>query len=328
MTVDDLDLVVLHQANIRILDAAAEQLGIDRQKMFVNLDRYGNTSAGSIPLALDEAIAGRPHSTRRSGAGQRLRRRPGLGHGDHRVVGIPSRRLVFERPGRFAPPTLAGVGTAKDSFPFPKDTSMTSTAVKTASKVKALPKRSQVKPADTWDLSSLFADDAAWETAFDEWERPDRRLRRLPGQAGRKPPHAGRLPEVRRRLRPGRRAAGNLRLPEDGRRHRQQQVPADARPLPARRQPGGPGGQLHPPGDPGHSRPRSKKFLAAKALAAYRLLLERMLRYKPHTLRRSEENLLAMQTEMAEAANQIFRQLNDADLKFGTIKNERGEWSN
>jgi 3-oxoacyl-[acyl-carrier-protein] synthase-3 len=60
MTVDELDLVVLHQANIRILEAAAEQLGIDRQKMFVNLDRFGNTSAGSIPLALDEAAqAGR-----------------------------------------------------------------------------------------------------------------------------------------------------------------------------------------------------------------------------------------------------------------------------
>ena len=60
LTVEDLDLVVLHQANVRILDAAAEQLGIDRSKMFVNLDRYGNTSAGSIPLALDEAMqAGR-----------------------------------------------------------------------------------------------------------------------------------------------------------------------------------------------------------------------------------------------------------------------------
>ncbi|HTU24352.1 MAG TPA: beta-ketoacyl-ACP synthase III [Pirellulales bacterium] len=60
LTIADLDLFVLHQANIRILDAAAEQLGIDRQKMFVNLDRYGNTSAGSIPLALDEAfVAGR-----------------------------------------------------------------------------------------------------------------------------------------------------------------------------------------------------------------------------------------------------------------------------
>src|SRR5207253_7637039 len=57
LTNDDLDLVVLHQANIRIVDAAAEELGIDRKKVFVNLEKYGNTSAGSIPLALDEAIA-------------------------------------------------------------------------------------------------------------------------------------------------------------------------------------------------------------------------------------------------------------------------------
>ena len=50
-----------------------------------------------------------------------------------------------------------------------------------------------------------------------------------------------------------------------------------------------------------------------------------MLRYKPHTLGNGEEKLLAMQAEMSEAANQIFRQLNDADLKFGTVKNEKGE---
>ena len=59
-------------------------------------------------------------------------------------------------------------------------------------------------------------------------------------------------------------------------------------------------------------------------LAPYRLLLERILRYKPHTLGRKEERLLAMQTEMAQAAGQIFRQLNDADLKFGAVKDERG----
>jgi 3-oxoacyl-[acyl-carrier-protein] synthase-3 len=53
----DLSLVILHQANRRILDAAAESLDIPRDKLFVNLDRYGNTSAGSIPLALDEAHA-------------------------------------------------------------------------------------------------------------------------------------------------------------------------------------------------------------------------------------------------------------------------------
>ncbi|HEX7449277.1 MAG TPA: oligoendopeptidase F, partial [Pirellulales bacterium] len=38
-------------------------------------------------------------------------------------------------------------------------------------KVKSLPRRNQVRAADTWDLASLFADDAAWETAFKKWER-------------------------------------------------------------------------------------------------------------------------------------------------------------
>lgn len=54
--IDDLDLMILHQANIRIIDSAVSDLGISREKVFVNLDRYGNTSAASIPLAFDEAM--------------------------------------------------------------------------------------------------------------------------------------------------------------------------------------------------------------------------------------------------------------------------------
>jgi len=53
----DLDQLILHQANQRILDSAIEDLGVSREKVFNNLERYGNTSAASIPLALDEAIA-------------------------------------------------------------------------------------------------------------------------------------------------------------------------------------------------------------------------------------------------------------------------------
>jgi 3-oxoacyl-[acyl-carrier-protein] synthase III len=54
---DDVDLYVPHQANIRIINAAIDVLKIPRLKLFNNLDRYGNTSAGSVPLALDEAVA-------------------------------------------------------------------------------------------------------------------------------------------------------------------------------------------------------------------------------------------------------------------------------
>lgn len=54
--VGDIDLFIPHQANVRIIDYAVERLGIPREKVFVNLDRYGNTSAASIPIALSEAV--------------------------------------------------------------------------------------------------------------------------------------------------------------------------------------------------------------------------------------------------------------------------------
>lgn len=55
LTADDVDLFVPHQANMRIIEATAKKLGMPMEKVFVNVDRYGNTSAASIPLALDEA---------------------------------------------------------------------------------------------------------------------------------------------------------------------------------------------------------------------------------------------------------------------------------
>ena len=56
LTIDDLSLVIPHQANYRITDASAKALGIPRDKVFSNVDRYGNTSAASIPIALCEAV--------------------------------------------------------------------------------------------------------------------------------------------------------------------------------------------------------------------------------------------------------------------------------
>jgi 3-oxoacyl-[acyl-carrier-protein] synthase-3 len=59
MTVDDIDLYVPHQANVRIIKHAVERLGIPDEKVVVNVDRYGNTSSGSIPLALADAVRDR-----------------------------------------------------------------------------------------------------------------------------------------------------------------------------------------------------------------------------------------------------------------------------
>ncbi len=53
---DDIDIVIPHQANLRIIDAVAKRMRISKDKFHVNLDRYGNTSAASIPIALDEAV--------------------------------------------------------------------------------------------------------------------------------------------------------------------------------------------------------------------------------------------------------------------------------
>jgi 3-oxoacyl-[acyl-carrier-protein] synthase-3 len=56
MSVSDIDLFIPHQANLRIIDAAVRRLGIPEDRVFVNIDRYGNTSSASIPIALTEAF--------------------------------------------------------------------------------------------------------------------------------------------------------------------------------------------------------------------------------------------------------------------------------
>jgi 3-oxoacyl-[acyl-carrier-protein] synthase-3 len=55
VTADQIDLLVPHQANIRIIEATAKHAGMPMSKVMVNVDKYGNTSSASIPLALDQA---------------------------------------------------------------------------------------------------------------------------------------------------------------------------------------------------------------------------------------------------------------------------------
>lgn len=56
LTGNDIDLMIPHQANVRIIEATAKYANIPMEKVYVNVDRYGNTSAASVPIALDEAI--------------------------------------------------------------------------------------------------------------------------------------------------------------------------------------------------------------------------------------------------------------------------------
>jgi 3-oxoacyl-[acyl-carrier-protein] synthase-3 len=56
LSLEDIDLLIPHQANVRIIDATARRLGIDESKVYVNIASYGNTSAATIPVALTEAL--------------------------------------------------------------------------------------------------------------------------------------------------------------------------------------------------------------------------------------------------------------------------------
>jgi oligoendopeptidase F len=193
------------------------------------------------------------------------------------------------------------------------------------SKVKQLPPRSKVKFADCWNLSSLYKSDSAWETAFKKWE----------GEIAGYAKFAGHLGESAKKLaeclefditfdRTGERLGtyAFLKTTEDQANSTYQRMTGRYQNAASR---AGQAASYIRPEIMAIPAATMKKFLAAKELASHRVSLERLLRYKPHTLAKSEEKLLAMQAEMSETANHAFRQLTDADLKFGLVKNEKGE---
>ncbi|HVU90086.1 MAG TPA: oligoendopeptidase F [Pirellulales bacterium] len=192
-------------------------------------------------------------------------------------------------------------------------------------KIQTLPKRGQVKAADQWDLSSLFENDAAWESAFKRWERRIGDYAKFKGTLGKGAKEIAACFKFDVDMDRAAERLGTyafLKTAEDTANSTYQRMQGRYQNAASR------AGQVA-----SYIRPeimaipaaKMKKFLAAKELAPYRLQLERLLRYKPHTLSDGEEKLLAMQSEMSLTANQVFRQLNNADLKFGAIKNDAGQ---
>ncbi|MBM4092516.1 MAG: oligoendopeptidase F, partial [Planctomycetes bacterium] len=193
------------------------------------------------------------------------------------------------------------------------------------SKTRRLPRRDQVPRDDTWDLASLFVDDAAWELEFQAYE----------GQINGYEKYRGRLGESASVLadcldfdcqldRLGERLGvyAHLKTAEDQANSASQRMVGRFENVAAR---AAQAASYIRPEILALPSARVKELLADKRMKAYRLLIERLLRYKRHTLGRKEEELLAMQSEMAQAASRAFRQLHDADLKFGLVTNERGE---
>jgi len=192
-------------------------------------------------------------------------------------------------------------------------------------KAKTLPVRSKVKPADTWDLASLYPSDDAWEKAFKKWAKQIDKYEAFRGTLADGPTAMAKCLKFDSELdRKGERLGvyAFLKTTED-------QTNSDYQGMLGRFENAasraGQAASFIRPEILAISATKLNKLLEAGPLAPYRLMLERLVRYKPHTLTKGEENLLAMQSEMAGAADHAFRQLTDADLKFGTVKTAKGE---
>ncbi len=199
------------------------------------------------------------------------------------------------------------------------------TATKTKTKKSLLPTRDKVKVADTWNLDSLYPNDEAWEKDFIAWEKQIKRYAAFQGKLG---TSADQIADcLKFDVKFDRQAErlstyAFLKTTEDTANSTYQRMV---------------GRFQHAASEAGQAasyiRPeimaippkKFDEFLKSKSLAPFRLTLERMVRYRPYTLSNAEEKLLAMQSQMSDTANHTFRQLTDADFKFGMVKNEKGE---
>ena len=185
--------------------------------------------------------------------------------------------------------------------------------------------RDAVPAQDQWDLSSLYLDEADWENDLQRFVKLLEGYESFRGRLADSPETLAKLLEFDLecdRLAERLGAYAFLRTTEDqadssrqARQGRFQHAAVKA----------GQAASFIRPEILALDADRLKSFIASESLAPYRLLLERLIRYRPHTLGSSEERLLAMQGEMAQTASQIFHQLVDADLKFGQLEDGQGE---
>jgi oligoendopeptidase F len=192
-------------------------------------------------------------------------------------------------------------------------------------KSKTLPPRSKVKTEDTWDLASLYASDDAWEKGFRKLEKMFPKYESFRGRLGESAQVLAEclaFDEEFERLSERVGTYALLKTTEDQADSTYQRMQGRFQFVAVK---ASQAASYIRPEILGLAAAKIKKFMAAEELAPYRLLLERLLRYQPHTLSAKEENLLAMQGEMAGAASKAFRQLIDADLKFGFVKDEHAQ---
>lgn len=187
------------------------------------------------------------------------------------------------------------------------------------------PKRAEVAQGDTWDLSSLFQSDQAWLDALPEFESCIEGFARFVGKLGESPEllsacldHDVKTDRIAERIG----TYAFLKTAEDQGNSKYQGFAARYQNLASK---AGQAASFIRPEILAIPNETMAAWLKQPVLAPYRLVIERIHRYRAHTLDQSQERLLAMQSEMAQTASKTFRQLSDADLKFGTIEDEEGK---
>lgn len=191
-------------------------------------------------------------------------------------------------------------------------------------KRKGPPPRSRIPINDTWDLAPLFKSDAAWRRALRELERRTPRFEQFRGRLGSSPKMLRACCDFQTEFEKLAERVGSyafLKSAEDLTNSAYQGMAARYTRVATRAEEAA---SYIAPEIRSIPRRRMNDFLRSPVLSEYRFMLEKLLRYRPHILSEKEERVLAMQGEVAGAADRIFSQLNDADLKFGEVADERG----
>lgn len=191
--------------------------------------------------------------------------------------------------------------------------------------VKKVPVRSEVAIEDCWDLSSLYQSDNDWEADFKRFEQEIEKYASFKGRLADGPSVLAeclRFDLAVERLAERLGTYAFLKTTEDQTNNTYQALVARFQNVAVR---AGQNASYLRPEILAISEEQMETYLASSQLQEFQLVLERITRYRAHTLSDSEEALLALQGEMAQTASKAFGQLNDADLKFGVVENEHGE---
>jgi len=190
--------------------------------------------------------------------------------------------------------------------------------------VQRLPKRSEVPVVDRWDLKSLFTGDKAWETAFKKWDKQIDGYKKYQGKLAKSAATLAACLQFDSDFdRAGERLAyyAHLKTAEDSTNGTYQTMMGRYMSVASR---AAQAASFIRPEILSIPATKLKKFMANKAMEPWRLAVDRLTRYKPHTLSEGEEKLLAMQIEMAQTSSHTYDQLHDSDMKFDVIRDDKG----